>query len=111
MNPKSRLPFGHIQFWLDMWTMNEARTNPIEDIALPPVEQWELRIVVWDAKKCAIKDELTNMNDLFITIQPNLPKTLKNPKTRVPKGQTDVHYRAKGGAASFRWRCIWDLEL
>jgi len=111
MNQKSKQPFGHLEFWLDMWTMNEARTNPLQEIALPPIEKWELRIVVWDAKNCAIKDEITNMNDLFITIQPNLPRNLKNPKSRVPKGSTDTHMRAKGGKGSFRWRCLWDLEL
>ena len=60
--------------------MNEHRFNPIIDIALPPVEQWELRIIIWDAKNCAIKDVVTNQNDLYVRVTPQMAAKIDNPK-------------------------------
>eukprot|EP00494_Astrolonche_serrata_P024733 UN24993 len=111
-NPKNqKQPYGKLKFWLDMWTMNEARDNPIQDIALPPIEKWQLRIVVWNAKNCVIKDEITGQNDLFVRVIPMLPVAVSNPRKRMPRKETDLHWRAKWGKGSWNWRMIWDFEL
>ena len=73
---------GYIQFWLDIWSMYEASLNPLIKIALPPIEQWQLRIIIWKAEKCAIKDLVTRQNDLYVRVTPQIAAKVNNPLKR-----------------------------
>ena len=54
-------------------------------------------------------DELTQMNDLFIT--GNLTTCDENRKIHSHLLETDTHWRAPAGQGDFNWRWKWDVKL
>ncbi|KAH7825291.1 putative myoferlin-like protein [Monocercomonoides exilis] len=55
-SPASSFPQGKIEMWLEIMTPEEARLNPPKEISPPKQENWELRVVVWNAKDVVFKD-------------------------------------------------------
>jgi hypothetical protein len=102
-NPRSRASYGNIKCWVDMMTKDDARSVPMVDISLPPVQKFELRLIVWDAKDVVIKDTLTDQNDLRLTCKLKLQDWQEQ--------ETDTHWRAKFGKGSWNWRCVFPVEL
>jgi len=102
-NPRSSASFGKLRLWVDLCTKDDARNIPMTDISLPPKQAYEFRLIVWKAKKVVIKDELTDQNDLRVTVKVTVDEKLKQ--------ETDTHWRAKFGKGSWNWRCIFDLQL
>ena len=90
----------------------------------PPPAQFEMRVVIWEAKDVATKDG--NQSDVFITIQPRgeaeyltltlaltltLTLTLTLPgEAEYEKQSTDTHWFSTGDA-EFNWRMIWPIFL
>lgn len=101
--PSSNGPQGTIECWLDILTPGEAGAFPPDDVALPPKQMFELRIVVWKTKDVPAQDTLggQNMTDLFIKVWPE----------GCDEQETDTHWRSKKGKASFNWRMLFDVEL
>ncbi|RHY24406.1 hypothetical protein DYB25_000601 [Aphanomyces astaci] len=97
----SRAPMGHLKLWIDILTPKEGAVYPPVDIALPPPITFELRVVVWKTKEVPSFDELTDMNDLFVRCQ------LEGSDYQ----DTDIHWRAKKGKASFNWRMKFPVTL
>lgn len=54
--------------WVDILDPESAVTFPPDDIALPPAQVFELRVVIWNAKDVPAMDSLENMNDLFVKV-------------------------------------------
>ena len=67
----------------------------------PPPTQFEMRVVIWEAKDVATKDG--NQSDVFITIQPRGEDDYE-------KQSTDTHYYSPGDA-EFNWRMTWPVFL
>ncbi|OQS02130.1 hypothetical protein THRCLA_05475 [Thraustotheca clavata] len=99
--PTSRAPMGQLKLWVDILTPKEAANFPPVDIALPPPREFELRVAIWKTKEVPNFDELTEMNDLFVRCQ------LEGSDHQ----DTDIHWRAKKGKASFNWRMKFPVVL
>jgi hypothetical protein len=102
-NPSSSMSQGMLELWVDVYDSADAKKFPMVNIAPPPKEDWELRVIVWQCKEVTIKDEITQQNDLYIT------GLLDTPGQKRKK--TDVHLRSKGGKGSFNWRMKYPLQL
>ncbi|ETV96991.1 hypothetical protein H310_09840 [Aphanomyces invadans] len=101
--PSSVISQGSLRLWLDILTPSEATALPAVDISLPPIETFEVRVVIYKAKDVVPGDEFSEMSDLFAKcwMQSNTDKAQ----------HTDVHWRAKNGKASFNWRMKFDIAL
>lgn len=100
--PSSSLPQGSLRLWVDILTPNELKKVAPLDISLPPLQQFEVRVIVYKAKNVTPGD-FTDLSDLLV-------KTWLQSKDDKAQS-TDTHWRAKNGKASFNWRMKFDLEL
>ena len=70
-------------------------SRPLLDVSIPPPEKFTLRLVVWRCRKLAIKDELTNMNDVLVrAIFSGIDAA--GQLVEVTR-ESDTHWRAKKG--------------
>jgi hypothetical protein len=101
--PTSNNSQGVLHCWLDILTPAEAGAYPADDIALPPKQIFEMRVVIWKCKDVPAQDLLggQNMTDMYVQVRPEGCK----------EQQTDTHWRAKKGKGSFNWRMLFDVEL
>ncbi|EQC29478.1 hypothetical protein SDRG_12726 [Saprolegnia diclina VS20] len=99
--PTSRAQMGQLKLWVDILTPKEAANYPPVDIAMPPAQHYELRVVIWKTKEVPSFDEITDMNDLFVRA------SLEGCDYQ----DTDIHWRAKKGKASFNWRMKFPVAL
>ncbi|OQR97039.1 hypothetical protein THRCLA_07103 [Thraustotheca clavata] len=99
--PTSKAPMGQLRLWVDILTPKEAANYPLVDIAMPPAQHFELRVVIWKTKEVPSFDEITDMNDLFVRC------SLEGCDYQ----DTDIHWRAKKGKASFNWRMKFPVAL
>jgi len=86
---------------MDIMRPEEAAAFPPDDIALPPTQIFEVRVVIWKCKDVPPMDTFEGMSDLFVKCWP---------EGCAPQ-ETDTHWRAKKGKASFNWRLLFDVEL
>ena len=99
--PSSTEPRGIVLCWVDILRPAEATAFLPEDIALPPGQLFEVRVVIWKAKDVPAMDNMGGMSDLFCKVWP------EGCEPQV----TDTHWRAKKGKASWNWRLLFDVEL
>jgi len=92
---------GTVQCWVDILRPEEAKQFPPDDVALPPKQMFEVRVVIWKAKNVVAMDGLEQMSDLFVKCWPE----------SCDVQTTDTHWRAKKGKASWNWRLLFDVEL
>jgi hypothetical protein len=94
---------GVLKCWVDIMRPDEAKAFPPDDVSLPPKQLFEVRVVIWKARKVKAMDTFggQNMSDLFVKVWPEGCTPLN----------TDTHWRAKKGKASWNWRLIFDVEL
>merc|ERR1712013_476847 len=97
---------GKVELWLEILTDGEHKRNPMLDISPPSPAPYELRVIVWECKGVTIKDEMTKMNDLYVSgfLDGSTEKKLK-------AQQTDLHFRSQKGFGSFNWRMKFKLDL
>jgi hypothetical protein len=100
--PSSTLPQGSVRLWVDILTPYEIKKVKPLDISLPPIEKFEVRVIVYKAKNVTPGD-FTDLSDLLVKCW------LQNKDDKAQS--TDTHWRAKNGKASFNWRMKFDLEL
>ncbi|OQR94660.1 hypothetical protein THRCLA_08129 [Thraustotheca clavata] len=99
--PTSKAAMGHLYMWVDIMSPEDAsHYNPV-DIALPPPQEYELRVVVWKTKEVPTFNDWTEMNDLFVRCELD----------GSDHQDTDIHWRAKKGKASFNYRLKFPLKL
>ncbi|RQM29347.1 hypothetical protein B5M09_011821 [Aphanomyces astaci] len=97
------ITLGSLRLWLDILTPVDATASPAVNISLPPIEMFEVRVVIYKTKEVMPGDDLSEMSDLFI----KLWMLSNNDKAQ----HTDIHWRAKNGKASFNWRMKFDIAL
>ncbi|KDO20674.1 hypothetical protein SPRG_13426 [Saprolegnia parasitica CBS 223.65] len=90
--PSSVCAQGSVRLWMDILTPAQATLSRPVDIKLPPIEHFEVRVVIYKAK-----------TDLFVKAW------LQSYDNKAQK--TDIHWRAKDGKASFNWRMKFDIAL
>ena len=99
--PLSSVPQGKLSMWLDILPAADAKQYPPLEIAPPPKEEWEIRVIVWKTKQMKAEDIVTNMNDLYI----------KSWLDGEEPQNTDIHWAAKKGGGSFNWRMKFPVML
>ena len=92
---------GVVSCYLDIMEPAKAAAFPPDDVALPPVQTFEMRVVIWKVKNVPAADTFENMSDLFVKCWPEGSEPL----------DTDTHWRAKKGKGSFNWRMLFDVKL
>jgi len=101
--PSKKTSCGLLTMWVDIVPPNQAKHEPLCDISPPPLQDLELRVVVWDVADCPCYDA-EGQSDLYVKANCNL--ALKDHTQ-----STDVHYRSKTKKGSFNWRMAWPLQL
>jgi len=100
--PSSRAPQGTLDLWVDILSAEEAKSYPPDNVHLPPIKKFEVRVVVWKTKDVVPMDYFEQMTDLFIKVSlEGAPRTL----------ETDTHWRCKKGKGSFNYRLKFPIEL
>ena len=85
-------------------------THPLLlDISRPPLEEFELRVIIWEARNCPHMDEIVEMNDMYIT--GSMITSDENGRLNEAKKETDTHWRAKEGVGSFNYRWKFPVGL
>jgi hypothetical protein len=92
---------GVIECWVDILTPEQAYAFPPDDVSLPPVQMFEVRVVIWKSKNVPPMDSAEGMSDLFVKCWPE----------GCDKQETDTHWRCKKGKASWNYRLLFDVEL
>ena len=72
-----------------------------DDVSLPAIQLFEVRVVIWKSKNVPAMDSLEGMSDLYVKCWPE----------GSPAQDTDVHWRCKKGKASWNYRLNFDVEL
>lgn len=101
--PSSNTAQGVVECWVDILTPAEAGVFDPDDVALPPRQIFEMRMVIWKCKDVPPADTFggQNMTDMYVKCWPE----------GCNGQETDTHWRAKKGKGSFNWRFIFDVEL
>jgi len=99
--PTSTAPQGALQCWVDILKPSEASVFVADNVSLPPKMIYEVRVVIWKTKDCVSMEAISNMNDMFAKVWIE----------GCEKQETDTHWRAKKGKASFNWRMKFDVLL
>tara|TARA_B110001452_G_scaffold264206_1_gene266845 strand:- start:238 stop:4518 length:4281 start_codon:yes stop_codon:yes gene_type:complete len=94
---------GVVTLRVEILERKYALANPMVELAPPVKDQYELRVIVWEARDVAIKDEATGQSDVFVTAQPRGDEQYE-------KQTTDTHFYSSGDA-EFNWRMIWPVFL
>lgn len=92
---------GVLELWVDIMKPEVASAFPPDDVSLPPTQMFEVRVVIWKCKDVPPMDSLEGMSDLFVKCWPE----------GCSPAETDTHWRAKKGKASYNWRLLFDVEL
>eukprot|EP01091_Cochliopodium_minus_P000588 TRINITY_DN10526_c0_g1_i1.p1 TRINITY_DN10526_c0_g1~~TRINITY_DN10526_c0_g1_i1.p1 ORF type:complete len:683 (-),score=269.35 TRINITY_DN10526_c0_g1_i1:77-2125(-) len=105
-NPSSSNPQGKLTMWVDILTQEQAQQNPLVNILPPPPQVFEVRLIIWDTKDVAFRDEknlISNkMSDVFISAY---IEGVSKPQ------KTDIHWRCEDGKALFNWRMVFRMTL
>ena len=101
--PTSALPQGNLECWVDILEPGEAAAFAPDDVALPPEQKFEVRVVFWKTAKVPAADTLggQNMTDMYARVH----------MEGCDPQETDTHWRAKKGKGSFNWRLKFPVVL
>lgn len=95
--PTSQLEQGKLEMWCDIMDQPTAIKYPLVNVAPPEDTVYEMRVIVWKCEDVPSFDFLTKQNDLYVRCNFNgfSEKAWK---------ETDTHWRAKKGKASWNYR-------
>ncbi|MCO5112309.1 MAG: hypothetical protein M9929_15960 [Burkholderiaceae bacterium] len=99
--PSSRASQGQLRLWVDIMTAEQATRYSMVNIHPPPPRPYEVRAIIWKARKMKSGDMVTDMNDLYVKAW------LEGEKAQ----HTDTHFRARKGLGSWNWRMKWEVNL
>lgn len=89
---------GYLRYWVEIHPSNQL-PKPWSLNPKPP-EEFELRLVIWRSENIPNMDS-EGVSDLYVVASVNDSE----------KKETDTHYRAKNGEASWNWRMKFRLML
>ncbi|XP_073956437.1 otoferlin-like isoform X2 [Choristoneura fumiferana] len=90
---------GKIQLWVDMFPLESGLFIPAPvDITPRHVEEFELRVIVWDVRDVKLRDDRA---DIYV-------KAWIGPSDEAQ--DTDIHFESMGGEGSFNWRMIFHFH-
>jgi hypothetical protein len=110
---------GRMECLVEILPAAVAKALPHLPVALPPPEQFVMRVIVWGTKAIpladSLTDKLTHASDLFVrAVLTGLPPNATGaPGSRVSRTteETDTHWRVRHGEGSFNWRMVFPVEL
>jgi hypothetical protein len=94
----SKQPKGYLRYWIEIHPSNNV-PRPF-DLLPKPAEEFELRLIIWKCEGVPNMD-IEGVSDLYVVVDVN----------SADKKETDTHYRAKNGEASWNWRMKYKLML
>lgn len=100
-HPSSKVPQGSIILWQEI-IPTTVNLNQVEtwDIAPKPVDEFELRVVVWDTEGIPMMDVEGTTDGFFkLFLDENHSK------------ETDTHYRNTDGSCSFNYRLLFPTKF
>lgn len=89
--------------FVEVLSASDAAKIPAKNIAPPPPELVELRVVIWTAEQMENKKKLLAQNDLFFKVI--VQGTDRLGKVFLEEKSTDIHWFASGGKGNFNYRC------
>ena len=99
-NPPSTTPQGTLECFVEIYTAQQADAYPPQKITPPEPQEWELRVIVWNVDNMPKDVDLGGMADAQVVC------SLGDARL-----ETDTHFRAKKGKASFNWRMKFPVTL
>ncbi len=99
---------GRLEMFVEILSPLESGAPPL-NIAPPPPEQVELRVVVWTARNMENKKVILAQNDLFFRAL--LQGTDRMGRPVLVDKATDIHWFSSGGTGSFNYRLVFRFEL
>jgi hypothetical protein len=99
---------GKLEMFVEILSAADAGGPPL-NIAPPPPEQVELRVVVWGARYMENKKVILAQNDLFFRAL--LQGTDRMGRPVLMDKATDIHWFSSGGTGSFNYRMVYRFEL
>jgi len=102
-SPLSKHPQGQLEMWVDILDPSEGvETIPPQiDIAPPPPQKWELRVIVWSGKNLPDDVDDSGLADWYVSVD----------HSGQSRKCTDTHFRARDGKASWNYRFKIPLEM
>ena len=100
-SPKSLTRQGQLNLWVDIIPSAKAKLVQKDNIALPPQEEWEMRVIIYKTRGI-VPDENESMADMFVKAKLSLSDEWQS---------TDIHWRVQNGIGSFNWRMIFPIKL
>ena len=108
VNSDENVPKGKLEMWCEMYTPHECQQAVITDIRIPPEEEYELRVVIWESQNVP-PVEGSNSISMYVTGEVNYKQG--DSFTPVQYCSTDTHYWVKAGNAGlFNWRMKFNLS-
>ena len=107
--PEINLRQGFVDLFVEIMTENEALHRRVLDISPPPIQKWELRLIIWSARGVPLDLDDSGLSDLYVGAQYDDPYAKKKARGMVLR--TDTHFRASKGKASWNWRMRFPVEL
>jgi hypothetical protein len=101
--PGSSADAGSITLWVDILTAANGKHQPPVDISPLPLQEYELRAIVWSIKGCPEMDA-NGQTDIYAKVK--CDTALKKPNQ-----ETDTHWFTNNGNGNFNWRFKWPLKM
>jgi len=99
-HPSSSISQGTVKLWLEIIpTSLGMKDQIIYDINPKPVEEYEVRVVIYDTRNIKMMD-VEGTSDVYV-------KAFFDSKNAK---ETDTHYRCTDGKASFNYRLLFSLK-
>ena len=100
----SKHPQGVLELWLEILSPADAEATPPWDIAQPPPQEWELRVICWKCKGVPTDGSVdySGLADLYVAARFGADGKEK---------RTDTHFRARDGRASWNYRYKWPVQM
>lgn len=82
-----------------------AAERPAWDIAPPPNQKWQLRVIVWEGRNLPNDVDDSGLGDWYVNVK------FTSGVHAVGQKSTDTHFRAAKGKASWNYRFLFDVDL
>ncbi|XP_035437997.2 otoferlin isoform X3 [Spodoptera frugiperda] len=94
---------GKLQMWVDIFPLDaDTYIPPGVDITPRKLEEYELRVIIWDVQGLRLDDHGKKVSDIYVRAWID---TIEQAQ------YTDVHYSSSSGEGSFNWRMIFHFQF